>query len=180
MALFDNKLDWYDWLVPGSTLTYGPSILGNWQNFGTDLADKIGFGTQRRQQEFNASEAEKEREFNSAEAQKQRDYETQMSNTSYQRAAEDIKAAGLNPSMLLGAGGTPAPTPTASSASAGSGARSGIQSSMNVLSGITGLLNSVTNARALDHKINGGAHVVTNQIYNNVGQLMKSIVKTIV
>ena len=179
MGLYDKNLDWYDFLVPFSNIpaghTFSPFASDN------DIKDFFGIGTQRRQQEFNASEAEKERQFNAQEAQKQRDYETQMANTSYQRAAEDIKAAGLNPSMLLGAGGTPAPTPTASSASAGSGARSGIQSSMNVLSGITGLMNSVTNARALDHKINGGTpHVVTNQIYNNVGKLMKSIVKTIV
>ena len=111
------------------------------QNFGTDILDKLGIGTQRRQQEFNAQEAEKEREFNAQEAQKQRDYETEMSNTGYQRAVTDLKEAGLNPYMVYGAGGTPASTPTGSSASAGSGGRAAIHGNMNLISQISLLMN---------------------------------------
>lgn len=67
---------------------------------------------------FNAAEAEKARLFNSAEAQKNRDWETMMSNTAYQRAAADMKAAGINPASLGGNGaGSAASTPSGSSAS---------------------------------------------------------------
>lgn len=51
---------------------------------------------------FNAQEAEKERQFNSTEAQKARDFEYMMSSTAYQRAAADMKKAGINPATLSG------------------------------------------------------------------------------
>lgn len=53
---------------------------------------------------FNAAEAEKTRVFNSAEAQKNRDWQEFLSNTAYQRAAADMKAAGINPASLGGDG----------------------------------------------------------------------------
>lgn len=57
-------------------------------------------------------------EFNAGQAQVQRDYQTQMSNTAYQRASSDMKAAGLNPMMMAG-GSMNASTPSGSSASIG-------------------------------------------------------------
>lgn len=46
----------------------------------------------------------KNRKFSAAEAQKQRDWETQMSNTSVQRAVTDMEKAGINPAMAFGGG----------------------------------------------------------------------------
>lgn len=79
--------------------------------------------------EYNALEAQKAREFdasmtqnsaafNSAEAAKNRDWQTEMSNTSYQRAVGDMKSAGLNPMLAYSQGGASAGSGSAASASA--------------------------------------------------------------
>lgn len=57
--------------------------------------------------------------FNAGEAEKQRAWEKEMADSSYTRAVEDMKRAGLNPILALQNGG--APTGSGSTASAGSG-----------------------------------------------------------
>lgn len=93
-----------------------PGLEGAWSLLG-------GFGTswlnRKYAQEANEQQAallQYQNEFNSAEAQKQRDWEQQMSSTAYQRARQDMEAAGINP-ILLGSGQSPASTPTGYAAS---------------------------------------------------------------
>lgn len=76
-----------------------------------------------REMQFSANEARLAREFSAAEAEKQRQYEERLSSTSYQRAYQDMVAAGLNP-MLLYTNLNGASTPSGSSAQSfmGSGA----------------------------------------------------------
>lgn len=82
---------------------------------------------------FNAQQSAIGREFEASEAQKSRDWSERMSNTAYQRAAADMKAAGINPAAMLG-GAQSAGTPTASTAHAVS-ARSGGSGSFHSGSG---------------------------------------------
>lgn len=73
---------------------------------------------------FEAQQAAYNRLFNSAQADKQRRWETNMSNTAYTRAMQDMKNAGLNPALMYAKGGMSASTPTGASAQ-GSQGRSG-------------------------------------------------------
>ena len=60
-----------------------------------------------------------QQDYNSAEQAKQRAYDAYMDNTKYQRTAEDLKKAGLNPLLMAeGKGVTATNTATSGSASA--------------------------------------------------------------
>lgn len=127
----DDKLQWHDFINPvgmGSYLFHkGKNIVSGFSSSAYDVSSdpdywKRVFDSMGETMKYNSEQAQIDRDFNAAEAQKQRDYETEMSNTAYQRAAADMRAAGLNPYAVYG-GASAAAVPTGSAASAGSGAR---------------------------------------------------------
>lgn len=64
----------------------------------------------------NQASQESAQNFNAAQTLQQENFQSQMSNTAYQRASADMKAAGLNPMMMFGSGSA-ASSPGGSAAS---------------------------------------------------------------
>ncbi|CAJ0600722.1 unnamed protein product [Cylicocyclus nassatus] len=164
LSLGDDLPDseWYDLFVPGSQLP--PFFGGGAENGESFFSRTFGSGDYKnskylqdsanafnaleadKSRVFNAEEAEKARNFSAQEALKQREFEERLSNSAYQRAAQDLKNAGLNPYLLYGSAGS-ATTP------AGSSAQTTLASSTPAHSGgisatTSGLANSAISAIA--------------------------------
>lgn len=148
--MFDTH-NWWEYLIPG----YGQVIAtGEMFNdiFGKgDMTGLTGLTPSENQMNaYNASEADKNRQFSAEQAQLNRDfqaeqvslqrgYETELANSAYQRAVQDMQKAGLNPYLAYSQGGAVTPTTAVASGSMASGT-----SAHNTISGRGSILELMT------------------------------------
>ena len=108
----------------------------NFSDYLTGLATSQG-EENIENRDYNSAQAALNRQFQSDEARIQRDWYEAMSNSSYQRAVSDMKAAGLNPALAYSQGGA---------ASSGTGIAAGSAASYNATGGDT--LSDILSAMA--------------------------------
>lgn len=101
--------------------------------------------------DFQQSSANAAMQFEADQARIARDWEAQMSNTAYQRAVNDLKAAGLNPILAYQQGGASTPTAVSASGMQASGdSASGKQANISLArDGLKMLNNMFNSARSL-------------------------------
>lgn len=111
-------------------------------NDSPSVVDYLSGSAQAQEQyNYNLALQQQAQQFNSAEAEKQRAWEERMSNTAYQRGLEDMRAAGLNPWLMVQ--GSAASTASGSSASSSAGSVTQRDNGSKVLSNVLGSALSV-------------------------------------
>lgn len=115
---------------------------GTWRGIGSSWfnAEKVAAEDFAREQQLIGQE----QAFNANEAKKNRDWQEYMSNTSYQRAVDDMKAAGINPLLAYSNGGASTPSGASASQSSHNASRGGGNDSLGAVIG--GLISTVGKA----------------------------------
>lgn len=110
---------------------------------GDIFTDVTGIGADKRQNEWLANQSEIDRMYNSDEAALNRKWIEHMSNTEYQRAVEDMKAAGINPLLAYNQGGASSMSGGSTASHSTSGSSGGSQSGKLLNMIVSGLLKKI-------------------------------------
>ena len=136
--------------------------------------------------QFQQQSAKEAMAFEASEAQKGRDFQQLMSDTAYQRAIKDMKAAGLNPILAVNQGGASTPSGFVGSGFSSSGSKgSGYSSSGSSARGFSSsgsradaasAENASTNRKSYELNKRYAAVYATSAMLSSASSLLRSVV----
>lgn len=125
----------------------GLSISSDFADYIRDLQQDSA----QQQMLYQTQSANTAMEFNASEAQKNRDFQERMSSTAYQRAVDDLEAAGLNKILAVSGGMSGASTPAGSAATgyAQSGSQAEVSDKNSALEALELYLGAIQSASSI-------------------------------
>ena len=147
------------------------SLTNQAKNNRTNMIMQMGYNTLGAitQGIYNHIENQASMNYNSAEATANREFQREMSNTSYQRAVEDMRKAGINPILAFSSGAAGASTPSGAQGTASN-------ASMGLMSGTT-LGNSVLGGTVPSsyYSKSHSESSASSEYFNIASQIMDSV-----
>lgn len=137
------------------------------------MANEYNESMWQRAADWNDMMWEKQAKFNAEQAQIQRDWQTNMANTQYQRAINDMSAAGLNPILAVTGGGVGTNIPGGATASVGGASMSSAQSAM-ASGGVLGSNSGSVGGYQGQLEFQGGALQLLSQAIGELGSAARA------